>query len=161
MSMRIGISNLKIALAIGLAASLVVAVLQEKNALERVEEQAADLLMRMRGPAPADQRVVICDLDAASIDRYGRIPWPRSRMAKLIDRLSADGAKVIALDMIFSEPTSPTEDRALADAIARSGRVVLGYFFRRRPPEAMPVFASEAHPENIAESAVEPSDPRA
>jgi adenylate cyclase len=159
--MRIGISNLKIALAIGLAASLAAFILWRTQALEPIEAQATDLLMRMRGPAPADSRVVICDLDAASIDRYGRVPWPRSRMAALIDRLSAEGAKVIALDMIFSEPSPAAEDQALADAIARSGRVVLGYFFRMQSPKAQPVFASQAHPDNITGSAVEQSDPRA
>lgn len=160
--MRVRLSNLMIALAIGLAASLTAAVLLLTRVLEPMEAQATDLLMRMRGSAPADPRVVICDIDADSIDRYGRFPWPRSRIAELIDRLSADGAEVIALDVIFSEPSSPAEDQALTDAIARSGRVVLGYFFRRQPPKALPVFASQAHPDNIAASAVEPvSDPRA
>lgn len=157
--MRAGSSKFKIAFAIGLAASLIAAVLLVRQVLEPVEEQAADLLMRARGARPADKRVVICDIDAASIDRFGRFPWRRSLIARLIDRLSADGAKVIALDVIFSEPSSPqAEDQELAGAIVRSGRVVLGYFFRKERPELPPVFAALAHPGNIASSAIERLD---
>src|SRR6185295_11117027 len=158
--MRAGSSKFKIAFAIGLAVSLIAAVLLVRRVLEPVEEQAADLLMRARGARPADKRVVICDIDAASIDRFGRFPWRRSRIARLIARLSADGAKVIALDVIFSEPSPPAEDQELADAIARSRRVVLGYFFRKERPELPPVFAAQAHPGNIVSSAFEQIDER-
>jgi adenylate cyclase len=144
-----------IALGLGLAAALLAFVLQVSGLLAPYEQLAMDRLMRLRGPRPPDPRVVLCDIDAASIDRYGRFPWRRDLVATLLDRLSTGGAKVIALDLLFSELGPPAEDEALERAIARSGRLVLGYFFRRVPPQAEPVFAAQAHPGNIAASAVE------
>jgi adenylate cyclase len=144
-----------VALGLGLAAALLALVVLVTRALAPYEQLAMDGLMRLRGPVAPDPRVVLCLIDADSIDRYGRFPWRRERIATLIDRLSAGGAKVIALDLLFSEPAAPAEDRALEEAIARSGRVVLGYFFRRRQPRVAPVFAAQVHADNILASTVD------
>ncbi|HXO18465.1 MAG TPA: CHASE2 domain-containing protein, partial [Thermoanaerobaculia bacterium] len=122
------------ALAIGLGASLAVFALYLLGALTPLEDVVTDQLMRWRGRQPADPRIAICAVDARSIDRYGRWPWRRTRVAELIDGLAAAGARVIALDIVFSEPSYPelaADDAALAASIARAGNVVLGYFFRR------------------------------
>ena len=94
-------------------------------------------MMRVRGPQPADPRIVLCAVDGPSVRRYPW-PWRRTRIAELIRRLKADGARVIALDMVFSDP-SPKEpgydlsddDRILAASLSEASNVVLGYFFRR------------------------------
>ena len=52
-------------------------------------------------------------------------PFPRSRHAQAIDRLSRDGARAIVYDVQFTERTRRREDLALADAVARAGNVVL------------------------------------
>eukprot|EP00913_Durusdinium_trenchii_P021230 g19943.t1 len=44
-------------------------------------------------------------------------PWPRRLHAQLISRLRAAGAKVIGLDIIFSEPSTGEDDLALAKAL--------------------------------------------
>lgn len=54
-----------------------------------------------------------------------RLPWPRSRYAEMISRVASGGAAVIALDILFAEPSTPEEDMALAKAIAKAGNVVL------------------------------------
>ncbi len=53
--------------------------------------------------------VRIVDIDEASLARLGQWPWPRTRLAELLDKLMAAGAGVVAFDMIFAEPdqTSP------------------------------------------------------
>ena len=60
-----------------------------------------------RPDAPTAVRVV--DIDEASLQAYGQWPWPRTRMAELVQRLHAAGAIVIALDVLLAEPdrTSP------------------------------------------------------
>ncbi|MCW5200673.1 CHASE2 domain-containing protein, partial [Desulfobulbus sp. F4] len=61
-------------------------------------------------PAPlADPPVVIVDVDPKSLTEIGQWPWPRSRMAELINKIGAAGPAVIGLDMVFAEPdrTSP------------------------------------------------------
>ena len=43
-------------------------------------------------------------IDEKSLDKEGRWPWPRSKIADLIDILNKDGAKVIGFDIGFLEP---------------------------------------------------------
>ncbi|MEM6497384.1 MAG: adenylate/guanylate cyclase domain-containing protein [Pseudomonadota bacterium] len=101
-------------------------------------------------PREADQRpVVIIDIDERSIAKFGQWPWPRTRIAKLIENTRANGAKALAFDMVFSEPDRlnppllarqlpslnsdaraaleqlPSNDNVMAQAIQNS-RVVLG-----------------------------------
>ncbi|HKY33534.1 MAG TPA: adenylate/guanylate cyclase domain-containing protein [Candidatus Polarisedimenticolia bacterium] len=125
--------RLRIAAAIGLAASLFALAAQWAGWLELYELRTIDLMMRARGPAPADPRVAICDIDAAGVDHFGQWPWPRHLLARLVDRLAEGGASVIAFDVVFSEPSrgGTAEDEALAAAVRRAGNVVLGYYFRR------------------------------
>ena len=104
-------------------------------------------------PRPATDRVIIVDLDEESLRRQGQWPWPRDVMARLVERLRAMGAKVVAFDMVFAEPdrTSPQyiaaripdiadyafmkeqlahmpeHDKVFAEAIARAGNVVTGF----------------------------------
>ena len=49
----------------------------------------------------------------------------RACYAKLIDRLRVGGAKVIAYDVQFTEPTDAVDDNALIEAVARAGNLVL------------------------------------
>lgn len=53
--------------------------------------------------------VKVIDIDEASLKTYGQWPWPRTRLAELVDRLHASGAAVIAFDVLLTEPdrTSP------------------------------------------------------
>ena len=92
----------------------------------RMDQAAYDAAMSLARPA-ADDEVVIVAIDDASLAEIGRWPWRRSVHAALIERLSRAGAKLIAFDVIVHEPSvdKPEDDRALAEAIAASGRVVL------------------------------------
>lgn len=58
-------------------------------------------------PSTAETNIVIVALDDASLAQYGRslTNWPRSIYAHLIDTISAGGARVIAFDVLFYEPT--------------------------------------------------------
>lgn len=59
-----------------------------------------------------------------------RLPWPRKLYAEMIERVARGGAAVIALDIVFFEPSSPEDDEALAKAIAKAGNVVLASSFQ-------------------------------
>jgi adenylate cyclase len=58
-------------------------------------------LPRMADPA---HRVTIVNIDTESLDRVGQWPWPRTRLAQIIENLRQVGARVIALDLILAEP---------------------------------------------------------
>ena len=55
-----------------------------------------------RGPDTPGKEVVIASVDEKSLDKLGRWPWSRDVFARIVDNLTAMGAKVIAFDMVFS-----------------------------------------------------------
>jgi adenylate cyclase len=59
---------------------------------------------------------------------YDYARWPRDFHARIVDKLTAAGARAIAFDVIFSlnPEQSADGDKKLADALRRSQRVVLG-----------------------------------
>ena len=90
---------------------LLVGVLRP-TALDRLQEQVFDLYQRVAPRAyDPSSPVRIVDIDDASLAKIGQWPWPRTRMAELLDRLHAAGAVSIAFDIAFSEP-----DRTSAEA---------------------------------------------
>ena len=93
-----------------------------------------DARLRSTMPLTRDARIVIVDVDEASLARIGRWPWPRARLAALADELfEHQRAAVVGFDMVFSEPEAQAGgDAALAHAL--SGRpAVLGYFLSDGP----------------------------
>ena len=114
--------------------------------------------------------MVIAAIDEKSLDDpdLGIWPWSYNKQGKLIDQLTAYGAKSIGCDVVFSasdtrtglEPlydirnwldtcndasclelagfvddklTEANHDQIFAEALSRSSRVVLGYFFHWHP----------------------------
>ena len=119
-------------LAIALAASLVSLFLyrSEFAFFEQVDLRLRDARFRIRGPVQPGPEVAVVAIDNRSVKEIGRWPWSREITAQLISNLSGYGAKVVALDMVFSEPQGEVPDRALAQAVAASPNLVMGYFFR-------------------------------
>src|SRR4051812_6436179 len=70
-------------------------------------------------------QIVLVKIDDKSLEQVGHWPWPRRYHARLADRLTAAGARKILFDVTFTGATNPTDDRAFADAMRRSGRVIL------------------------------------
>lgn len=72
--------------------------------LDIVELKTYDLRFRSRGVKEPHPHIVAVVIDEKSLDQIGRWPWPRARIARIIDILDRDGAKVIAFDIGFIEP---------------------------------------------------------
>ncbi|MBR9885763.1 MAG: CHASE2 domain-containing protein, partial [Oceanospirillales bacterium] len=53
---------------------------------------------RVSGPA------VIVDIDEESLKRFGQWPWPRSRLAELVERVGEAQPAAIGIDIIMPEP---------------------------------------------------------
>ncbi len=111
-----------------LSLSLIGGILLLLNAqtLWRMDQLFYDIHLKFWSrPAPED--IVIVAIDSGSLADLGRWPWQRGIHADLVDRLSAEKAKGIFLDILFSEPDeqNPSEDARLAESIARSDRVFL------------------------------------
>lgn len=95
-----------------------------------LEKDLYDLRFSFVHRSPAKD-VVIVAVDEKSIDKLGRWPWPRTRIKELIERILASEPAVVGLDIVFSEPSNPEEDNALAETIEEAGNVVTAFFFRK------------------------------
>ncbi|QGM98667.1 CHASE2 domain-containing protein [Methylocystis parvus] len=58
----------------------------------------------------------VVGVDEESLKAFGQWPWPRTRVAQLVERLRELGAAAIAFDFIFSEPDHASA-RMLVDAL--------------------------------------------
>jgi CHASE2 domain-containing sensor protein len=93
------------------------------DAWPRLENETLDLRFGLRQPARAHDVVVVA-IDDKTFSELGlQWPFPRSLHGALIRRLHADGAKAIAYDIQFTEPTVEREDLALYRAAADARRV--------------------------------------
>jgi adenylate cyclase len=72
--------------------------------LDRIELKSLDVRFLTRGPEPPGPFAVLATIDEKSLDEIGKWPWPRAKIGALVDRLSEEGARVIAMDIVFSEP---------------------------------------------------------
>src|SRR5713101_6044148 len=72
--------------------------------LDLIELKTYDLRLLSRGQMRPFPAVVLAVIDEKSLATEGRWPWPRSKLAALVDMLSRDGARVIGFDIVFSEP---------------------------------------------------------
>ena len=83
--------------------------------LRTVELRSLDVRFKIRGPRLHDPRIVIVSIDENTLRKLGAFPVARDAYAKLIDRLHAGGARVIAFDADFPSP----EKNAALDALER------------------------------------------
>ena len=99
--------------------------------LQQIDLAIDDARLRATLPGTKDPRIVIVDVDDASLARVGRWPWPRDRIGALAEELlGRQQAAVVGFDMAFAEPDAG--DAALARALA--GRpAVLGYILADGP----------------------------
>jgi len=72
--------------------------------LDLIELKTYDFRFLSRNHRASSQTVVMAVIDEKSLDTEGRWPWPRSKIAHLVNGLSQDGAKVIGFDIGFLEP---------------------------------------------------------
>ena len=112
----------------------VFARLVDPGLLSTLRNDVFDVYQEWRPRPDMASPVRIIDIDDRTLARIGAWPWPRSRIADLVTRLSDMGAAVIALDLMFSQPdptaslAAPgTEDATLARAIRAAGTVVTGF----------------------------------
>jgi len=97
--------------------ALVVTAATGARLFEPVSGRAFDVLSTLAPMHPAEPGVLIVAIDEPSFSALGQ-PWPWSRdvHARLVHALREAGARVIAFDVVFAEPSDPAADAALAAA---------------------------------------------
>ena len=131
-------------LVLGAAALVALAytVLHDASLFRGVEGRLLDWRFQLRGERQPGTETVIVEIDDASVAALGGWPLPRQSLAAMVDVLSADGAKVIAIDLLLVDAAgsrgrrSVSSDRALATALSRAGNVILPFAFTFDTAEA-------------------------
>jgi adenylate cyclase len=95
-------------------------------------------------PRKAGKDIVLVAIDDASLEAYGRWPWPRDRHGYVVNFLKGAGAKAVAFDVILSEPDTNDEqfDLVFADEMRAAGQVYLSFLLETLP-EAQPPPSNE------------------
>ncbi len=87
--------------------------------VERIETLSYDLRLKLGAATGQDPRIVIIDIDERSLAEQGRWPWPRDRLARLVDELTLrQGVAVIGFDVVFSEPDTSSGLQVLRELAA-------------------------------------------
>lgn len=126
-------------LLLGLVAATSVAIALVSYATDlfaSIELSTVDARFSVRGAQRPPSDIVVVGIDDQTLREVGQ-PFPRTDDAKVIDRLSRAGAKVIAWDIVYQGPSpgpqrycrafdgyAPPADCALVTATIRAGDVV-------------------------------------
>jgi adenylate cyclase len=86
--------------------------------LETLRLKTFDLYQIALAPKPTPQQVIIVDIDEKSLNELGQWPWPRSTLAKIVDKVGQAGAVAVGLDVLFPEHdrTSPANVASIVEA---------------------------------------------
>ena len=106
------LSGLKIALLSILAVSVIYYL--DPDFLSLLELKTLDLRFLSRGKIVTTGEVALVAIDEKSLDELGRWPWPRVRMAQLLDVLVKYEAKVVGFDIVWAEPDENSELKSLS-----------------------------------------------
>jgi len=98
------------------------------NVFRTLEFNTVDTRFSIRGERKPPDEIVVVGVDDKTFSAFGDERWPFTHdlHADVVKRLRKDGARVIAFDIQFSEPSNTDEESlALLDAIQRAGNVVV------------------------------------
>ena len=129
--------------------------------LRYLDDKTYDLMLQSRPPAKINPIPLVVGIDDQSLKAYGQWPWPRYRIARLIEKIRDLGAASIGLDLLMVEPDRssiptiikqwhqetgeqidlpltkyPDNDRILARVLAASP-VVVGHKFIFNPDSTL------------------------
>ncbi|MDX2202848.1 MAG: adenylate/guanylate cyclase domain-containing protein [Hyphomicrobiaceae bacterium] len=110
--------------ALALLAALMALRVIDPAPIEILRLKTFDIMQQAVPRRPAAERpVVIVDIDEDSIKANGQWPWPRTLIARLVDRLAEAKARAVAFDVLFAEAdrlSGPSLATALAEADAET-----------------------------------------
>jgi adenylate cyclase len=126
--MTSGRRRLRVALflAVGLGATGLWLIAYGMSFFDDLDLDTVDARFTVRGEQSPPADLAVVKIDDVTFDELNlQWPFPRSNHGRVISRLKADGAKVIAYDVQFSEPSpDAAQDNALMDAARAAGNVV-------------------------------------
>src|SRR3954451_19053841 len=71
---------------------------------------------------PPTDKLVHLDIDDNALESVGAWPWPRARMARILDEIRDASPKAVAMDILYSEPLTRDEAEAQPPSHAATTR---------------------------------------
>lgn len=78
------------------------------------EERGTDVIWRTSAQTEPENRLVVVDIDDASLAQEGPWPWPRATMARLVQQLDHLGAGLKLFDIVFPDASADSHALGLA-----------------------------------------------
>ena len=111
---RIGISA-----ALLLVFALHVQGVRQYELIDRIESYLYDARVRLTMPNTVDDRIVIVDIDEASLSVLGQWPWSRQTLARIVDSLFDEYfVHILAFDVLYAEAEETSGERVLNELAA-------------------------------------------
>ena len=147
---------------IGLSAGIVALILWHTGALNRFEAKTWDWRVQsLSKPSEFTDNIRLIFIDQASLDWVKNEmayvwPWPRSLYQPILDYCRRQGAKVVAFDLLFTEPSSyrVEDDQAFAAAISNTPSFVAAMFLGHQTGSAT-VWPADIPPPRLKFSGLE------
>jgi adenylate cyclase len=92
--------------------------------LQQWEERLSSRTWALSDSSGTERRVVVVDIDEKSTQALGAWPWPRDRMAQLLNGLDAYGVNLKVVDVLFDGEQNPAQDAKLVEALKANASVL-------------------------------------
>jgi len=110
-------------LGIGLVACLLTVSIEwlRPGFVVSLDEAFRDAALQLRAKPQPEERLVVVDINEATLSDVGPWPWPRKKVADLVEiLLSTYQARAVGLDIVFTEPGDSQGDTRLASLAANA-----------------------------------------
>jgi len=97
-----------------LTLAIIAGVVFEFSPMHSLENRIYDRLASLRSRSDAGP-IVIVEIDEQSVQEIGYLPWPRSRIAEAVRKLTAMKPKVLGIKLLFSGPLSDDGSHIIAE----------------------------------------------
>jgi len=91
-------------LCIGIIFLIAAGVYSDHKFIKAIDHFIYDQFLSFSASGQGSDKVVIVDIDEVSLSAVGQWPWPRYRLARLIEKISDQEPKTIGMDIILPEP---------------------------------------------------------
>jgi len=83
--------------------------------IDTLEYTFYDLRMGLTAEPDAPSDIVLVDIDDDSLEKLGRWPWPRSILARGLEKIEAGTPRLVGLNVLFTEPEESSGLKVLAE----------------------------------------------
>src|SRR5215471_21087519 len=114
-----------------------------------LSQKLNDSYYSLRGEQPTSSRVAMVLIDDATLAQYGRWPWHRHLLARLVRAVNQEQPAAVGIDILLAEAEDAENDSDLAQAIRAAPNVVLAAKLSSSPEshlwvDPLPIFSQAA-----------------